>query len=86
MRRCAAVLLALLLLSGLAVPASAALTHEEAIDFFCAVLIDAVREHRPEADLSGMGFSPNLLAEAQARLRDDPELFCVTGFTARTGG
>lgn len=86
MRRCAAVLLALLLLSGLAVPASAALTHEEEIDLFCVLLTDAVRAHRSEAELSGMGFSPNLAAEAQERLRDDPELFCVKGFTARTGG
>ena len=86
MRRCAAALIALLLLSGLCVPAFAALTHAEEIDLFCALLTEAVRERRPEADLSGMGFSPELAAEAQAGLCDDPELFYVKGFKDRTGG
>ncbi len=86
MKRCAAILIALLLLLGLSIPASAGQTQEGEIDLFVALLTEAIRERKPEVDLSGMGFSSKLAATAQKRLCDDPELFYFKDFTIRSSG
>ena len=73
MKRTLTLLLALVLLLGLALPAAAA--GEDQVEQIYALALEAVKNWQSELDLNGMNVYSSVTSQVTKRLQDNPELY-----------